>query len=295
MKYVLHVGLPKTASTSLQENVFPHLPDIALSLRTEEGWAKTLAAVRYVGAQARALPQGEDAYLRKIREKFRSLEVGKVGAQTVLISDELIIGGHPDGVGTIIRRLQAVCQNARVVIILRRPLDFLRSYYRQEFTNYIAQLGVGQTAILPKVKTFTSFVRGCLDADPNGHVGFLRYDEIVSTLYECYGRSNVLVMAYEKLKEDERLFLKTLLSFIGTEFGSRLRLGNENVSADKFTGMMASAKAAGLTPEQLENLETAYNALELESDVAYRLERFVQTHIRGRYWDEFPYSPLSSL
>ncbi len=162
-------------------------------------------------------------------------------------------------------------------------MDFLRSYYRQELTNYIAQLCDGRTPILRKVKTFNSFVRSSLDADPSGHIGFLHYDEIVTTLHECYGHSNVLVMAYEDVREDEQLFLSTLLSFIGAKYDPQLRLGSENVSADKFSGMMASAKDAGLTPDQLENLAIAYNALELDEFVAPRLDEFLQRHVTGRY------------
>jgi hypothetical protein len=124
-KVFVHVGLPKTASTLLQEIVFPALRDVTYVSRpyTQENHA--FNKLQYADDSLYAADQ-----LRNEMNHIITLEPTK----KVLISDELLSGTPFYNFlnrGLIARRLAEVLPDAEVILFLRGQKDIIRSLYNQ--------------------------------------------------------------------------------------------------------------------------------------------------------------------
>ena len=124
-KVFIHVGLPKTASTLLQELVFPALRDVTYISRpyTQENHA--FNKLQYADDSIYAAEE-----LRNEMNNIITLEPTK----KVLISDELLSGAPFYNFlnrGLIARRLAEILPDAEVILFLRGQKDIIRSLYNQ--------------------------------------------------------------------------------------------------------------------------------------------------------------------
>jgi hypothetical protein len=258
MTYILHLGLPKTATTSLQKDVFPRLPGIMLSLREQPGPAALLEQVRYRAQDATALAVSEARYLAELRRRFRNAPPGPSQHRTILVSNENVIGPHPDGPAALIHRIKAVCPDARVMITLREPVDFLRSIFRQELDNLVSAVLAG-TQKPVKIKSFDSFIRRSLTHGVRGHLAFVHHTEIVDALHACFGRENVLTLRFDMLKTSQVNFLNDLFAFVGCAPKASVVMGRRNRSRPKIEELLVALKKAPIPASFADQLASAYD------------------------------------
>jgi hypothetical protein len=124
-KVFIHVGLPKTASTLLQEIVFPALKPVTYVSRpyTQENHA--FNKLQYADDSLYAADE--------LRDEINNIIALKPG-DTVLISDELLSGApfyNFINRGLIAKRLAQVLPHAEVILFLRGQKDIIRSLYNQ--------------------------------------------------------------------------------------------------------------------------------------------------------------------
>src|SRR4051812_10579020 len=103
MKPVLHIGPPKTATTSLQESVIPHL---GRPYQVKPDWVRNLTDSPVFASPA-LLPPG------------------------VIISDERIGGFMKFSPDVIAARFAQVFKSAQVIYVARDPVALFYSLYRQ--------------------------------------------------------------------------------------------------------------------------------------------------------------------
>jgi hypothetical protein len=124
-KVFIHVGLPKTASTLLQQIVFPELKNVTYISRpyTQENHA--FNKLQYADESLYAAAELRDEINRIIT--FERTE-------KVLISDELLSGAPFYNFlnrGLIAKRLAEILPGAEVILFLRGQKDIIRSLYNQ--------------------------------------------------------------------------------------------------------------------------------------------------------------------
>jgi len=278
MKCVFHLGLPKTGTTTLQTHFFPSLPNVLLSLRDTPGPASTLQHVRYLAKDADLLPNGEAGYLAKVALKFRGSVVSET--ETTLVSNENIVGPHPDGPVAIIRRLHALCPTARIIIVLRHPFDFLRSLYQQEIQNLISTCRRKGETPPTELMNFDSYANINLNLGHAGPFGYLYYDKIVGTLQEHFGSENVLALDFDTFKLSRNDFLRRIAAFIGIKnWVSPTVLGQENVSESKFDHIFTEAVKTGMSSAQLDGLRKNYFDCALSKATMSRVTDFLAQNI----------------
>jgi len=193
---IVHIGFHKTATTWLQDSVFPFIKDvnylgISSHIKKEIKWVCTLR---------RELPQKID--IAGIREKISKLEKESI----VLLSDERFSGHMLTGQGAIdyADRIREISNNIKVIICIRRQVDMWESIYRQ----YIKEGGC---------HTFKEFYEeeGC--GSDFFYLGNLEYSNLVSYYIKLLGRKNVLVIPYEKLVINKKKFLEQIMDFIDSK------------------------------------------------------------------------------
>lgn len=113
---IIHVGLPKTATTSLQNNIYP-----VLSALKGFSWYKDKNNPLYQEVRDHIARMRFDYSIKKIRLNNKDF-----------ISDEGLCGWDPHFWEEFAEKnLKAFGKNTHIILTLRKPIDFLTSVYLQ--------------------------------------------------------------------------------------------------------------------------------------------------------------------
>jgi hypothetical protein len=208
---VVHIGFPKTATTFLQERVFPRLADRFVYFDRGESAAYFEELVGY-----------DDSVFDAdgVRDRFgRAFERGP----KTLFSYEPLTGAHYQSAfvnrSQIARRLRRVGFD-RAIISVRNQFDALESSYKQ----YVKSGGILK---LDEYITFDSSKRRYLYPE------YFEYFSMYRLYAGIFGAENVLILQYEDLAGGS--FLRQLCSFLqeATLEVARSEAVNPSLSCDK--------------------------------------------------------------
>ncbi len=185
---VIHIGLPKTATTTLQCYTFPQLQRFRLI--SQYNPASILSALKRIN---RGYFNEKDVL--EIREKVDSLD-------SALISLEGLVGTDPQTwLKQSERNLRMFGADSLVLITLREPKEYLRSVYQQVVhqghvvhPNYffLNDLEYSRCGFLPEVGNILAF-----------NVDEFSYEKLISMYQVRF--ATVVVVAMEALKEMDYL------------------------------------------------------------------------------------------
>jgi hypothetical protein len=238
---IVHVGYHKTATTWFQKSIWPSLES--------HDWVP-----RKITQEALLNPPGMHFDPAEAR---RALGLDR-RTKPVVLSEENLSGYIHNGglhglVGPeMIRRLQAVLPDARIVIFIRNQADAIRASYSQ----YVAG---GGTYGLDKYLHTYARVHGALRAPfkaPAFEWEHFEYDRLIALYDQAFGGENVFVYLYEWLRQPEALFAR-LEADLGVSFppGIADKRG-ANVSHSE-TGMNALRIANRVTRQSVANKDWA--------------------------------------
>ena len=184
-KTIVHVGISKSGTTSLQNNVFARLPNIANLGRpnhTDEFYRSFLAAVIGEGDNL----AGADPLMAAVASEQRP----------VIISDETLAGAEVD-IAKVAQRLAALLPEAEILITIRRQDRALVSWWMRHMQHLSW--------------------RACFDdyAPSGAFFGRIAYDEVATIFERSFGRENVRVMLFEEMTGAPEVFMGRLAPVIG--------------------------------------------------------------------------------
>ncbi|PLW81643.1 hypothetical protein CWI75_14330 [Kineobactrum sediminis] len=187
---LIHIGMPKAASTWLQQRFF----------RPEHGYKLCYGPLA--------------AHLAFISPRPfcwtppTNTGVEKAGSLTPVISCEALSGdplsGGADG-EMILARLHQALPDARILIVIREQIDMLRSLY-QLLVNW------GYPYKLDLLANNTLSAKA-----PRFEPAFLCYDRIIKAYQDAFGHHKVLVLSFEEFRSQPLIFLNKLNLFCGVE------------------------------------------------------------------------------
>lgn len=205
----VHTGLPKTATTYLQNHVFPYLKDVHYIAKDGENefFNKYFIKIRFGN---HIIVQDE------IHQQF--LEYLKfVDEKKILISEEALSEPRNNGrhfmPNTLI--LEKIFPSVKIIFTIRYQVDFIESFYLQDL-----RVGgyMGIDAFLRYNKKMKKFLEFESTLIPKISVYYLDYNKFIDFYIDIYGRNNVKVMIFEHFKKDKKDFINNLCNFIGTNF-----------------------------------------------------------------------------
>jgi hypothetical protein len=215
---VVHVGYPKTATTTFQQHVFPYHPEI-------EYLGKFIPSFRYADDRLYGLI---DELLHRSRvhslgtDVLRS-RVGDVRARSsrtcALISSESFIHPSVIDIATVADRLHAAFHPCRILITIREQISAILSFYWMH-GRYGQYLTIGPKDSTEPVRypiPFSDWVRFQNSAADRNYLGTLCYDAIVGYYMEKFGSDNVRVLLYENFKDDPDGYAQDLGSVLGVD------------------------------------------------------------------------------
>jgi len=216
-RIILHIGLHKTATTSLQYNVFYSLHNDGLInflgvLRDDNGKEKYNVASRFLS------PSMLDRRLtkRKLLKARHGLEKMLSPDKVNVFSDEMISSSLDFNVGNLLANLKVIFEDCDVVVLvsLRNQADMLLSRYVEHFVSCFS----GNK----KKDTFLKFVDHiCNNVDSTEYIEF-RYQDFLNLVSSNFEKVKVLV--FEDLKFDKDGYFGVLGDVLGIKGDELCRL-----------------------------------------------------------------------
>jgi hypothetical protein len=223
----IHVGYPKTATTTFQTHVFPHHPDL-------EYLGKFIPSFRYVDARMYDLINniflcGSNTFpptdeLRLLVEDVRR----QTSRKCVLISSESFVHPMAFDVALVADRLHKTLGSSKVLITIREQIGSILSFYwmHGRFGEYLT---IGpkdpQTRIRYPIP-FLDWLALQKSADERNYLATLDYASVVDRYIEVFGHDNVCILLYEKLVADPGAYAEELGRFLCADVSTLMNLMN---------------------------------------------------------------------
>lgn len=214
---VLHLGYPKTATTTLQIHLFPNHPEI-FYLGKKTGTNDYIAPPMFtlmnqlINAQSHVYEGGHA--LRNLVRSYLN------GERTVVISNEALIHPWAVDIATVARRAHEAFSPCKITIVIREQRDMLWSFYR-------AHGSLGQYLFLQTGDGFTTDFKLPLSAADwiwlqmhqfnKNFSATLLYNEVIKVYDELFGREHVHVLLYEEMRLDLPSFVRRLSGTLGID------------------------------------------------------------------------------
>ena len=212
----LHIGLPKTGTTSLQSNLFARHSQL-----TYAGKPK----VHHDPAQLRLLrpivehpPEQFDANFERYRQEEVIPFLEAAGDRVLISEEEFSTGTHLIRVhrDVIAERLHRLFPQAQVLMTVRSQLRVLESLYCH-------LLNVGFMDEIP----FGTWIDLEIERpDEEGRLQFLGYDRLLARYRGLFGPDQVHVHIFEHFRRDPDAFIRSLCRLLEIDADEALELQN---------------------------------------------------------------------
>ena len=198
---LIHIGLHKTATTLLQEQLFNDAAaGFAMPFRKDDEIRDNLV-----------LPDALDFDVDRARAYFwpRSCDVASRGQMPVFSSERLCGSPHAGAYDRkeLAVRLHAVFPGGKVLIVIREQRSMLLSTYKQ----YIRMGG------LMCLRDYMNVPPRRRSAGPSFVPSVFHYDKLIALYQELFGCENTLVLPYEALCGDAADFVSRIYRFSGAK------------------------------------------------------------------------------
>lgn len=216
---ILHIGLSKTATTSMQRSLFSVHPDIYYL-----GKASTYAAPH--GCRSDHLYKILEPAIFKIGFDFDPENCKRLFLETVLpnVSGNQVIVGSWEGIGStrskvlfgeMITRIVRIFGYLKILVVLRNPYNRLPSQYLQDLKGQFININrpsMNGKAFLGFEKWFKN-VTSSQGGDP------FAYGKIIQEATQLIGGTNIGVFLYEQLLDDPIDYYSGICNFLGIDTG----------------------------------------------------------------------------
>jgi len=219
---IIHVGYGRTATTYLQNKIFPNIEGIKYLGKTNQYYPDWLIDLNYLD---------DIQFYKKIRDIKLNIQSDK---QTLISSEAFTQTG---GIYRQMERVKSVVEHAKIIIVIRRPVDLIVSKYR-----YLVEKGYLKGGLSSNID-FSSRPYD-LVRRPKIYLEDYNYPLIISHIRSIFGDLNVLVLKYESLVSDRDDFLDLILNFTG---GSLLKdcISHDSVNASSSSYGQISSSTIG--------------------------------------------------
>lgn len=229
-KAIIHVGFPKTATTTLQAQFFschPELNYLGIPFHNDAA----VALLHYVKDTEEA------AYDSAVAQALFDEAAGTFdnASKTFAISDEDLTSYEFADRITMVRRLQDIFGMVKIIVSIRHQLHQIESYYFQALKWYLRPGGVE----VP----FKNFLEDTFAMPRISPVHNVRYFDLLCGYERLAGRDNLMVMLYEDFKADNAKGIEDIAAFAGiaplpgavsAETAVNLRIAGNAVAYKKF-------------------------------------------------------------
>lgn len=222
-KTIVHIGMPGTATSSLQRNVFGRHKDlfsVGKPYRDEE-WSKLM----------QNLINADDYDLEHVRLAQRFSEASKIAAneeKTLILSEELISSSPMQSVAA--QRIKKYLPTSEILITIRNQYTAVISYYSNHGTSlkYVPGRWNGRHVSFDEWFEFSA--NNILSLTFPLNLGFfrrIRYFHFADIYTKLFGPNRVHILLYEDLVHDTEKFATQLVDILKIDPKETLKLLQE--------------------------------------------------------------------
>jgi len=225
-KFVLHTGIAKTATSTLQQTVFTSHSEIYYL-------GKLVKSESPRGCRSQEVYDLLEPVLwrrKKIRdwqqqlERFQALVVDQAGADQVVVASWEALGGiKKTKFRALVEDLRRMCPSAQVLVCMRNPLTWVSSQYLQNVQGHFLKNNRGK---IFRGRPWLSFEEWAESKRSNrdGIGGWLSHGANARMAVEILGRENVGVFLFEELSQDPGAYYAALAGFLDIDAQESVRL-----------------------------------------------------------------------
>ena len=234
----LHLGFGRTATTWLQNSLFPDLHNVNYLGKSNESYPRWLIDWNYLDRLL--LPE-------KI-ETIRNNIYKKTTENKILISSEAFT--QTASIVDQIERIKSVIQSPRIIIILREPTSLVVSKYRRlRMAGFFNE----------EIEHYLDYSHTPYDLVRRGRLYLYDYNYplVIERLNKEFGEKCVFFKKYETLKSNPQKFVSDLVSFLGVQIPSEV----------DFQAVNSSNAEIRVNPETILKIKTFFSNLFDYSDI----------------------------
>lgn len=221
----LHVGYPKTATTTLQKWVFPDLPGVKYIGRTYYEKGRTsdestiMSATRLVAFRENPeiTKKGADILRKMSLDSDVMISLEGILAQCLVPTPNLRLGGKITLAPTVKEAMEHALKFAdmagfdevKIIVTLREQGDLLSSFFAEGYMDRYSRI--------PKISTFGKFTDDLLLHNQCVDSSVVNYEELENVLLDTLGEDNFVFVGFDWLKSDPDKFSKVLSGFLGVD------------------------------------------------------------------------------
>lgn len=194
----LHLGLHKTATKFWQLEVFPKFSGIRDVSRRE----------CYPDFTSPVLKADAISFKRLVPDLRKFIADRAGDEERILLSDELFSGNPFYGYVNrfdLVWKLKELFPSAKVILSIRGQRSIIDSLYRE----YVAQGGTARFEELVQPR------RNILSIEPILDLNAFYYGDYLDALSDAFGKENMMIFPYERMKGDFDGVLNDFLTFLG--------------------------------------------------------------------------------
>ena len=220
----IHVGYPKTATTTFQKRVFPNHPDI-------DYLGKFIPSYRYrdqllFPELEKLVTMDESRYegtegVRTLMKRYRERCTNKA----LLISSESFIHVTAVDLAVVAGRIQSAFSPCKVIITIREQMDIIKSFYGMH--GRIGQymfLCQDETETIRFPMTIETWLEQSFRSYHKSFLSLLHYYETIQCYCRILGRDNVGIFLFEEFVHDRPTYIRKLSEFLGIDAPAMMRL-----------------------------------------------------------------------
>lgn len=211
--FFLHIGMPKTGTTTLQRTLFSNHPELMFFGKAQKNCQNPIQHDLMAELVWRKFIRPDFPKCEKLYAQLA--EQAAAQNKSLLYSQESLMLNRHQVQKFRAQNLQKVIGDARLIVCLRQPVSLVKSVY----TQTLKRDNIGSGAKLGKAHRFEPFERWIQRGfwqgrAPNTH---LEYAQTLQVFSDVFGKDSIKVFLFEKLVEDQSSFIYELCEHIGID------------------------------------------------------------------------------
>ncbi|MBW8050920.1 MAG: sulfotransferase [Cytophagales bacterium] len=203
MNLFIHIGYHKTATSYLQELIFPKLSHV--NYIQFKNNIEIFSKIFY-----------QDPLSFDINSARSDLEKCMDGTKINLISNENMSGNLRLKYNNknIADKLYDLFPRAKIIIAIRNQFDFIISSYKQHISaggtmSFKNRIGYNKGKIQPSYVLY----------DHRVNLEMFKFNNLINYYAEKFGKENILILLFEEFCQDKHRYLQKIFNFIGIKPG----------------------------------------------------------------------------
>lgn len=240
-KIYMHIGYPKTATTTIQECISRHLRDTHFYLNENSNFTNFIWQLIY------APEINVSKYLTEYSKSLAGI-LNEIESDTLIFSEESILSLslfarpthllRPELVDpfSILRKFSLVFSDCGLDVVvlfgIRRQEEILKSVYAQFYRVYFSRFRSSSN--------FESWINKILGQENSDYLSHFSYFHLYVFLGHLFGHENIKVLVFENLIEDKESFLNKVEKSFEVELINRAGFEFRRTSRTVFGGLQYS-------------------------------------------------------